>query len=286
MKKGIVIYAHNNRTIDYALMAVISGGLAKKHLNVPVSLVTDRTTMQWMIESEIMQQAESVFENIIEVNKPVTGNQRFLHDGATGSMVPFNNTNRNSVWELTPYDRTLLIDSDYLIFSDNLSKYWDIDSHVMIGESINDIYDQKRLGYLDSYVSETGVKLYWATTVMFSKNSYSKMFFNTVNYVKENYQYFSDVFRFDSRQYRNDIAFSVAKHILDGYEETEVGRLPSVLSTLDRDILYDVDDSKLKFLINYRLDNNYCAASISGMDVHIMNKQSITRNSQKLLELI
>ena len=30
MTKGILIYAHNNRTVDYALMAVISGGLAKK----------------------------------------------------------------------------------------------------------------------------------------------------------------------------------------------------------------------------------------------------------------
>ena len=34
MKKGILIYAHNNRSVDYALMALISGGLAKKKLNV------------------------------------------------------------------------------------------------------------------------------------------------------------------------------------------------------------------------------------------------------------
>lgn len=286
MKKGIVIYAHNNRTVDYALMAVISGGLAKKNLSVPVSLITDDTTSDWMKQSNIFTLAETVFENIIIVDKPKTNNQRLLHDGAAGSMIPFVNTNRNSVWDLTPYERTLLIDSDFFVLSDNLNKYWDVDSDVLIGQSINDIYDNNRLGYLDRHVSETGVKLYWATTVMFTKNSRSKIFFDTVNYIKEHYNYYGDVFRFDTRQYRNDIAFSIAKHILDGFEETDIGRLPPVLSALDRDILFDVKDSTFKFLVNHRLDNNYCAAAISGIDIHVMNKQSIIRNSKKLLELI
>ena len=53
MKRGVVIFAHNNRDTDYALMAVIAGGLAKKHLNLPVSLITDKTTVSWMKESKI-----------------------------------------------------------------------------------------------------------------------------------------------------------------------------------------------------------------------------------------
>ena len=32
MKKGCLIFAHNNRQIDYSLLALISGGLAKKNL--------------------------------------------------------------------------------------------------------------------------------------------------------------------------------------------------------------------------------------------------------------
>ena len=121
---------------------------------------------------------------------------------------------------------------------------------------------------------------------MFTKNSNSKLFFNTVNYVKENYSQFADVFRFDPRQFRNDIAFSVAKHILDGYQQIDIESLPSVLSALDKDILHSVDGDKLTFLIDYKLTNLYCAASISDVDIHIMNKQSIIRNNQALLELI
>lgn len=286
MTKGILIYAHNNRRVDYALMAIIAAGLAKKQLNVPASLVTDPSTMEWLRESNMLDKASEVFENIIIVQRPETDNQRRLSDGESNIMVPFINSNRSSAWELTPYDRTLLIDSDFLIFSDTLSKYWDVQEDVLIGEAINDIYDNSRLGYMDKYVSEVGVKLYWATTVMFTKNEASKMFFDTVDFVKENYKHYADVFRFDNRQFRNDIAFSLAKHILDGFEETIVGRLPPVLTALDKDVLYSVEDKSLLFLVDTRLDAKYCAANLTDIDIHVMNKQSIVRNKDQLLELI
>jgi hypothetical protein len=286
MTRGILIYAHNNRTVDYALMAIISGGLAKKQLMVPASLVTDQSTVDWLAESNMLDTASAVFENIIVVDRPQTDNQRRLHDGESNMVVPFINSNRGSAWDLTPYDRTLLIDSDFLIFSNRLSEYWNVDADVLIGESINDIYGQERLGYNDVYISEVGVKLYWATTVMFSKTSDAKLLFDTVNFVKDHYQYYADIFRFDSRQFRNDIAFSVAKHILGGFEEDENGILPPVLSLLDKDVLHEVNGDRLTVLVSSRLGSDYCAAALSGVDVHVMNKQSIIRNKDKLLELI
>ena len=286
MTQGILLYAHNNRTVDYASMAVIAGGLAKKNLQVPVSLVTDTSTIAWMKESDIFNQAESLFDQIITVDRPTTDNQRRLHDGQASQLIPFINTNRNTAWELTPYDRTLLIDSDFFILSNSLGEYWNVDADVMLGSAINDIYNDSRVGYLDRHVSDTGVKMYWATTVMFSKNANAKLFFDTVNYVKENYSQFADVFRFDSRQFRNDIAFSVAKHILDGYQQDDVLSLPPVLSALDKDILHSVNSNTLTFLVDYKLINSYCATAISNIDIHIMNKQSVIRNKQALLELI
>jgi len=286
MNNGILIYAHNSRSVDYAVMSIISGGLAKKYLGVPASLVTDTATVEWMRESNILEKATTVFENLIIVDRPQTDNIRRLSDGAISETVPFLNSNRSSAWELSPYDRTLLIDSDFLIFSNRLSEYWNVDSDVMIGESINDIYSNSRLGYHDQYISDVGVKLYWATTVMFTKNTAAKTFFDTVNFIKDNYSYYADVFRFDSRQFRNDIAFSIAKHILDGYEESNIGNLPPVTTLLDKDILHAVNKNKLTVLVSPRLDSEYCAAAIDGTDLHVMNKQSIHRNKDTLLELI
>jgi hypothetical protein len=287
MTRGALIFAHNNRDIDYALMSMISGGLAKKHLAIPVSLVTDESTAAWMKTSGIYQRAEKLFDKIILVEKPKTDNQRRLHDGVNNTTVPFVNLNRANAWDLTPYDRTLLLDSDYLIFSNRLNEYWDLDEDILISQAINDIYNQKRLGFHDRYVSDTGVHLYWATIVMFTKNQRSRAYFNMVNYIKDNYQYYGDLFRFDTRQYRNDISFSVAKHILDGFETNEIPSLPPVLSASDKDILHSVDATgKLTFLVSPMMNETYCATAVKDVDIHVMNKQSLIRNAQQLLELI
>jgi hypothetical protein len=287
MKCGALIFAHNNRDVDYALMSVISAGIVKKNLKVPVSLVSDTSTIEWMKTSNIYDKAVEVFDQIIQVEKPITDNYRKLHDGVSQKTVPFVNSNRASAYDLTPYDRTLLLDSDFLIFSDRLNAFWNVDEDILIAESMLDFYDQTRMGYHDRYISDTGIHMFWATTVMFSKNENSKRFFGLVNYIRENYQYYGDLFRFDTRQYRNDIAFSVANHILYGFETDKKISLPRLLTAIDKDVLHSVDDTgKLIFLINTNLNNKFCAAAINGIDVHIMNKESIVRNAESLLRLI
>lgn len=287
MKCGALIFAHNNRDVDYALMAVISAGLVKKNLGVPVSLVTDKSTVEWMKTSKIYTKAELVFDKIIQVEKPIVNNYRALSDGIDKKTVPFVNSNRASAYDLTPYDRTLLLDSDFLIFSNRLNSYWNVDEDVLIAESMLDMYSQQRMGYHDRYISDTGIHMFWATTVMFTKNENSKMFFDLVNYVRENYQYYGDLFRFDTRQYRNDIAFSIAKHILCGFKTDKRSSLPPLLTAIDKDILHSVNnDGKLIFLVNANLNNKFCASAITGLDVHVMNKESIVRNADALLRLI
>lgn len=285
MKKGVVLIAHNNRTIDYARMSIISGGLAKKYLKVPVSLITDESTIQWMKDSDIYNDAETIFENIILTERPEINNRRKLHDGDLVEYVPFLNSTRDRVFELSPYDRTLLIDTDFLIFSDRLSNYWEVDEDILIAESMNDIQGD-RIGILDKRVSETGIHLYWATTVMFSKTSYSKTFFKLIEYVKENYSFFADLYRFDTQQYRNDISFSVAKHILEGFEKSKID-LPPLLTVQDRDLIGAIKSSSLKILVqsNIGYETHYLC-SIAGRDLHLMNKQSIVKNYDQLKELI
>ena len=287
MTKGALIFAHNSPDIDYGLMAVISGGLAKKHLGIPVSLATDKWTLEWLETSGMIETAKKVFDQIIEIEKPQTDNVRKLHDGFYGKTIPFINSNRYSAWDVSPYDKTLLLDSDYLIFSNRLNEFWDIDVPVMMSSAMNDILGT-RAGVLDKNVSETGVHLFWATTVMFTKSPESKFFFELVNFVKDNYRYYADLFRFNPKQFRNDIAFSIAKHIMNGFETNLVYTLPPVLTTIDKDILYKVDfDGRMIFLID-QPDNcgSFWVSTIRDTDVHVMNKQSLIRNKDALLELI
>lgn len=285
MNKGVLVFAHNSRQIDYAKIAMVCGSLAKKNLNVPVSLATDSSTVEWMKESKIFKKASEIFDKIIITEPPLSNQNRTFSDGTEKIIAPFRNSNRNSVWNITPYDRTLLVDCDYFIFSDTLNNFWDVDSDILISNKYNDVYGDDRIGYLDKFVSETSVKLLWATTVMFSKNENTKIFFDLVEYIRENYTLFADTYRFDNRLYRNDISFSIARHIMYGYETDDDYALPPVLSVPDKDILYDADETGLTFLVSQHLDKNYFATKIKGRDIHIMNKQSITRNIDKLMEL-
>jgi len=286
MNKGVLIFAHNSREIDYSVLALISGSLAKKHLKVPVSVVTDQSTMDWVKESGNEERFKDTFEKIILVERPDTANVRRLNDGGESKMVPFINSSRTVAYDVSPYDRTLLIDSDFLIFSDQLSHYWDLDYDVMISKSIDDVQGD-RVGHLDITVSETGTHLYWATCVMFSKSDYAKTFFNLTTHVQENYKHYGEIFKFSTEQYRNDISFSVAKHIMDGFEADLTSALPPLLTTIDRDVLIDVKDGRLIFLIHKQQEwNAFYPAVVSGRDVHVMNKQSIVRNKDLLLEMI
>ena len=229
---------------------------------------------------------KKIFDKIISIDLPYTTNNRKLHDGLHSQVIPFINSNRCTAWQLTPYDTTLLIDSDFLIFSDRLNQYWDVDSSIMIAESMNDLRGG-RAKILDNKVSETGIHLFWATTVMFKKNNESKFFFQLVEYIRDNYAYFADLFRFDSRQYRNDIAFSVAKHIINGFETTKSYNLPPLTTVFDQDVLIDVD-SKGKLIITTDFENSgdYVAATVQNTDIHIMNKQSILRHTDSLMRLL
>jgi hypothetical protein len=286
MNKGILIYAHNSRNLDYLDLALISGRLAKKNLKVSVSLVTDRSTIEWSEKSNKLTSVNEIFDQIILSDDYVHGYHRRLYDGINHKEeIPFLNKDRCSAWDLTPYDQTLLIDSDFLIMSEALNEYWSIDSDFIIAEGANDLNFESRLEYNDRYISEVGIEMRWATTIMFKKTEFSKKIFDTVKFVRENYSYFGDLYRFDYRTFRNDIAFSVANHILNGQMNLHQYFLPCISTSIDKDILIDVKKDRLFFLISSKYENSYVPCSNSGHDIHVMNKQSLIRNKEKLLEL-
>jgi hypothetical protein len=286
MNKGILIYAHNSRSIDYLDLAIISANLAKKNLKVPVSLITDKETINWANKSGKINEVEKIFENIILSSNFSTEQYRRLFDGINHfDDIPFLNKDRCSAWDLTPYERTLLIDSDFLIFSQEFNNYWNLDSDFLMSKGAIDFFHESRFEYNDRYISEVGIPMRWATTIMFTKNENSKIVFDLVSYIKEHYFYFADLFRFDNRIYRNDIAFSIAQHILDGYKTTDKLFLPPIKSSIDKDLLIDVKGNNLFFLISSKLNGDYTFCSKKNQDIHIMNKQSIIRNKSKLMEL-
>jgi hypothetical protein len=287
MSRGVVLFAHASESVDYGTLSIIAGGLAKKYLKVPVSVITDQFTIDKIKDNNNYNLFEDIFDQIILVDVPQTTNQRLLNNGAKLEKIPFINSNRSSIYNLTPYDTTLLLDSDFLVFTDTLNNYWDLNFSLMISPSMNDIIGD-RIGILDRNISETGPSLLWATTVMFKKDQYSRLFFDLVQFIKDNYKYYSELYKIDPRVYRNDISFSIAKHILDGFCQNLDISLPPILTVQSKDLIEKVrDDGTIIFLVDYFLnDSEYVLTSIKNQDIHIMNKQSILNHKDTLLELI
>jgi hypothetical protein len=72
---------------------------------------------------------------------------------------------------------------------------------------------------------------------------------------------------------------------MEGFEKNLIN-LPSLLTVQDTDMIADVKENSIKFLIKSNMGHeNYYVSSIEGLDIHLMNKQSIVKNYDRLKEL-
>lgn len=290
MSNGILIFAHNNREIDYGKMAYISALYAKKNLGVPVSLVTDSGTKKWMSESDIP--IDDVFDKIIttdDIQTPTFVRKRYYDGSLDYKKADFKNMYRAWAYELTPYDKTLVIDVDLLIVNDRLNSVWDTDADFMINKKSHDLArDRQNFEFIR--VSDHGIDFFWATAFYFEKTKWTKTFFNLCQHIIENYEYYKFVYRINIPLMRNDYVFSIAIHIMGGFSNKIVPpSLPcEIYYSLDRDELIRVNNDKsFLFLIQKKgCLGEYTLASTNNQNIHIMNKYSITRLSDQLLEVL
>jgi len=80
--------------------------------------------------------------------------------------------------------------------------------------------------------------------------------------------------------FRNDFAFSIAIHIMNGKTNGEFAmELPGKMVYIqDKDILLDIKTDSLKFLVEKENHlGEYIAAKTTNLDVHVMNKVSLLR---------
>lgn len=279
MTKGCVIFAHNCE-IDYGTLAVLSAKLVNKNLNIPVSLISDRDTVKQLSSHKLP------FDHIVEVEKPKVTNKRRLLDGSN-KIVNFLNSNRSSVYDLTPYDKTLVIDSDFLVFSDVLLKYFNNyhDFQITLG-MLN--LQETRVAPTEYEIGQFTINMLWATNFIFSKTDSTEIFFNLISYIKDNFQYYARLYNFDGRNYRNDFAFSIAAHIMGAHGlEQWYGELPAPLMFKFGDKIIDIkENNQLTFLCeDFRQLENYLLVKTLNQDLHILNKLSILENIDQLMDL-
>jgi hypothetical protein len=243
--RGIVAFADNTPTTDYVSIAHKTLEIASKTLNLPYTILSNGA-----------QQIDN-----------------YRYDIDYLEFVKWNNLSRYKVFELSPYDETLVIDADYLVL-DNKIKFifetnWD---YILQRQSY--ALTQEWPDTMGSY----SLPFVWATVFAFRKTPKAKLFFNLVERIQNNYEYYHTLFNIRERNYRNDYAFAIADYIVNGYCLRNHS-IPGSMLTVDQAIeSIDVKD------YNLIIKDQKRSYILPRMNLHIISKKYL--QSDNFNELI
>lgn len=272
MSKGVLLFASNNSTIDYVKQAHFLAKRISNYMNLPTTLVTDTDVESKYIDG---------FDNIITIDslKLQYANKRYYDGSISNKILQFNNGNRAAAYELSPYDETIVMDTDFVVSNDILNSCFDQSKDFLIYDRAIHLGIHSGTSEFEN-ISDTSVKFYWATVFFFRKTPLNKVFFDLVDHIQQNYLHYRSVYQFKSNVYRNDFAFSIAIHILNGYQAGEfAGILPGThYYSIDKDVLQKIIDDEFTVLVEKpnRL-GEYTLSKIKGSNLHVMNKFSLER---------
>lgn len=277
MSKGIIIFAQNNEYVDYASQACACAGFARKNLSLfdEICLITNTETL--------VSNAEKIneyFDKVIISDTFQPDNVRLFKDTVKNTeYASFKNLGRGDVYDLSPYDETLVIDSDYFIMNDVLDQVWGSENDIMINSKFRDIADRHKVNI--EYIDNFSIPMFWATIVYFKKSEYAENLFTLVNHIKYNYKYYYYLYNCSGNLYRNDFAFSMALHILNGGVAFEVPSLPIdyLSNSFDLDDIFKINSHEdiIMYCADAEQISNHLLSRFTKTDIHIMNKKAIGR---------
>lgn len=264
MSKGILIFAYNSK-LNYIDIATVAAKLAKKHLRLPVTVVTDTTAVD-----------QSVFDNVIVEQRNAASSKRlFKYNNGDRDITEWHNTNRSTAYELSPYDQTLLIDADYLMFNNSLSALFDTDLEFACYDRVHEITGWAGL-QSTAKVGYPGLHMQWATVVYFTKNKLAENIFGFMQTIKNNYVYYASAYNFTTELFRNDYTLSIALQAMTGYSKKNFTSIPGNLITANTGVdILDVRPNG-EIVFSWFNKDKQNVTKIKNTNIHIMNKRTIT----------
>lgn len=281
MSKGFLMFAYDSGPLAYGSMALANCSLIKKNCkDASVALITDDTTL-----SNLRKQHGSrsdLFDHVIidDVSRQLPL-RMFSDTRYRSDEVPYINTNRSSALDLTPFDETLLLDVDYLMLDGTMDLVWGSNEDLMCNHKLLDLNHHASTERLH----DMGIITYWATAVYFRKTDRVRTLFDHMQFIRENYDYYMDVYGFNHGPYfRNDFALSISLHEMNGFvEEGAVASLPidHILVGDQFDDIHGYDGESLLITsekcqddpIPHRVDTN----------LHVMNKRALLRHCDGMI---
>lgn len=264
MSKGVLIFAYNSN-LDYVSIARLAAQLVKKHLDLPVTLVTDVADVD-----------ATEFDQVIVQTLKDPSFERVFKFGSSTEKTPWHNGNRSNAYELSPYDQTLLLDADYLMFNSSLKCLFDTNLDFSCYDKVYDISGSTAL-QKGAHVGNPGVHMQWATAIYFTKSPLAEGIFSMMQNIKDNYAYYASLYNFGSELFRNDYTMSIALQLLTGYSAKSFSAIPGTLITANTGMEIVEARPNGEILFSWQIaDRPTKVTKIKNTNIHIMNKRNIT----------
>ena len=278
MTRGIVMIAFNNAVIDYVKMALFNASLIRQNMpDTKICLILDKQSIAgWDVD--VYDRFDDVV--VIDPNEKFENVRTFKDTQYFSTQAKFRNESRSLAYNLSPYDETLLIDVDYLIYDNSLSNVWGCEENILINKNAQGLDGEALLGP-EFRLEDTSIRMYWATVVYFKKCDEACSLFDLVEHVKDNWNFYQSLYGFPGRLFRNDYAFSIAIHMLNGFIDSNelVKDLPisSILTAHDTDQIFELrGPGGIVFFVNSKQENwKFWLSKLMNVNVHCMNKLSL-----------
>jgi len=204
MTTGVLIFAINNEHIDYVSMAAWSAKNIRRHLDLPVCLITNRPL-------DIDYQFEQV---IIVPTEPRGQSTRQFSD--INNIVTWYNRGRVDAYSLSPWNKTLVLDADYVVASDQLKTLLDIDQDFVAHKTAYDVTGVANFDELNNF-GRYRMPMWWATVMMFRRSTQAELIFNSMIMIRNHWTHYRNLYGITDSTYRNDYALSIALGIVNGH---------------------------------------------------------------------
>jgi hypothetical protein len=261
--KGILIYAFNNESINYFRQAVWCADRINKYLNLPVTIVTDEVSI-----------GETKCTHNLIISQAQSGGYRIFNPGRNSDSDTWYNGNRYQSYNLSPYEQTIVLDSDYIVCSDQLLRLFDTSIEVTAMKNVYDVTNRNQFSPYKSISDNRGLHHYWATVLYFRKGQLSEEFFDILTMIKTNYIHYANLYNFRSSPFRNDFAVSVALNTIYGHIPDAIPTIPWSMANVFSDVDISTDDQET-FDLTYHVDCKFRTIKLTGQDFHFMNKHSL-----------
>ena len=288
--KGFMMFAYNNEQLDYTQLALVAAYAVKKYMpDYPVVLVTNQSSLDQCKAAHGQSLMDAAWDDIIVTDPGYEKNMRLHHDGAYNSFnAQFTNTNKHDIYNLSPFDETILIDTDYLCGNANLAMLFGGQHDVAMYRDARNLRNEEPYT-TERWLHYAGIRMWWSTVVYWRKSEEAEHFFNTWLAVKQNWEYYRFLYKFPGSLYRTDYSASIAAHMCDGWQDGGfIGQIPNFMRYQDQrdDVIEVLGPNHWVMLSNLPEEWRNMVVEIKGEDVHLMNKKSILRNYDKLMEIL